>query len=138
MIRNNIFFLAAIANAMVVLVVSCLFRNTQELSIYLEFLLVLQFISFFDISSIAFAQKFSARISAGASQFENYGSDYKLQLRSSICKELCIKFVTTLLIIWITSIAACSSFLWFSNSVGFFSILHRYFTSTCTLQCSLL
>lgn len=123
MIKNNIVFFAAISNALVVLVVTFLLRNTQDLSLYLEFLLVLQLISFFDFSSIAFAQKFAARVSAGACQFENYGSDYTLQLRDSICKELCIKFLITVMIIWFASIVACSSFLWFSNRVGFFTIL---------------
>lgn len=129
MIKNNIFFLAAVSNALVVLVVTFLLRNTQDLSLYLEFLIVLQLISFFDFSSLAFAQKFAARVSAGACQFENYGSDYTLQLQTSICKELCIKFLITVMIIWFASLLACSSFLWFSNRLGFFVILNdsRFF-----------
>lgn len=124
MIKNNIFFLAAAGNAAVIVFVSFLISESSELSTYLEFLLLLQLLSFCDLGLLAFVQRFSARIFGGVSEFEDYGyAPFETESCSTVCRDLTNKFFKAICALLLISVLNSIVFVYALTYIGFFKAL---------------
>ena len=131
MIKNNIFFAAAASNAAFILLVLFLINDDVVISRYLEFLLILQTITFCDFGLSSFCQKFSARIYAGVSFFEYYGDEKVKEHESTICKYLLYKFLFFTVTAFSISCLFSFSFIFLLNHFGFY----KSFTANDLIFC---